>query len=285
MQQINTPLVNPYLPIIQARMLDLLRKGIIPWRQGFSPYGPARTYLDNRYLTGISWLLCNFTTSYALPYYLTWNQVQQLGGQIKKDSKAEFIYYQKVGRLLRFPVYNITCVKGIKTSFVKCNTPPPTIYSKIDKWITPLLHIIPTVPSLQRLPQWDAAKEVIKLPVTKKPSSTYYWHLFKAIIAWTGSPDALNRLTLSDLLVHYPTAFQQEQLVCELGAAYLCGYFGVYEPWDIENRQGELVDWYYLINQYPDILICSVFKMKIILEFIFKNTKIITKNRSVTMIL
>ncbi len=271
MQQISTPLVNNYLPIIQTRILNLLQKGIIPWRQGFSPYGPARTYLDNRYLTGVSWLLCNFTTNYALPYYFTWNQVQQLNGTIKKQSKAEFIYYQKVGRLLRFPIYNITCVKGIKTSFVKCNMPLPTVYSKIDRWITPLLHTIPTVPSLQRLPQWDAAKEIIKLPVTKKPSPTYYWHLFKAIIAWTGSPTNLNRLTLSDMLINYPTAFQQEQLVCELGAAYLCGYFGIYDTWDIETRQGELLEWYYLMERYPDQLLSSIWRIKSSWEFLFSS--------------
>jgi len=174
--------------------------------------------------------------------------VLTLIGKVKKQSKAEFIYYQKGGRFLRFPIYNIACVEGIKTSFAKCNINQQAIYSKIDSWIMPLLHTIPTSPSLQRLPQWDPTKEVIKLPVIKNPSPKYYWHLFKAIIAWTGSTKALNRLTLSDILVHYPIAFQQEQLICELGAAYLCGYFGVYNSWEIEPQQGELVEWYYLMG-------------------------------------
>ncbi len=273
MQQINTPLINPYLLIIQTRILKLLKQGIIPWRQGFSPYGAARTYLDNRYLTGVNWLLCNFTTSYSLPYYLTWHQIQQLNGQIKKRSKAEFIYYQKTSRWLRFPIYNISCVDGIKTSFVKGSTNQEAMYAKIDAWLKPLLQTIPTMPSLQRLAHWDAVKEVVKLPLTKKPSAKYYWHLFKAIIAWTGSSSNLNRLTLSDMLVHYPTAFQQEQLVCELGAAYLCGYFGIYDAWDIETRQGELLEWYYLMERYPDQLLRSIWSVKSAWEFLFTSNK------------
>ena len=269
MQQINTPLVNTYLPIIQARILNLLKQGIIPWRQGFSPYGVARTYLDNRYLTGVNWLLCNFTTDYPLPYYLTWHQIQQLNSRVKKRSKAEFIYYQKADRWLRFPIYNIACVEGIKTSFVKSTTNQEAVYSKIDAWLKPLLQTIPTKPSLQRLAQWDAVKEVIKLPLTKKPSAKYYWHLFKAIIAWTGSPSNLDRLTLSDMLVHYPTAFQQEQLVCELGAAYLCGYFGIYDAWDVETQRGELLEWYYLMDRYPDQLFRSIQRLKYGLNTLF----------------
>lgn len=268
MQQINTPLVNPYLPIIQARISKSLKQGIIPWRQGFSPYGPARTYLDNRHLTGISWLICNFTTPYPLPYYLTWSQIKQLGGKVKKQSKAEFIYYQKADRFLRFPIYNIACVDGIKTSFVKCNTNQQAIYTKIDTWIMSLLHTIPTTPSLQRLAQWDSTKEVIKLPVTKNLSSKYYWHLFKAIMAWTGSTKSLNRLTFFDMLLHYPTAFQQEQLICELGAAYLCGYFGLYNDWDVDTMRGELVEWYYLMERYPDVLLFSISRMRCSLVFL-----------------
>ena len=266
---INTPSINPYLSIIQARILNLLKQGIIPWRQGFSPYGVARTYSDNRYLTGINWLLCNFTTSYPLPYYLTWYQIQQLNGRVKKRSKAEFIYYQKKGRWLRFPIYNISCVEGIKTSFLKGTTNQETVYAKIDDWLRPLLQTIPTMPSLQHLARWDAVKEVIKLPLTKKPSAQYYWYLFKAIIAWTGSPSNLDRLTLSDMLVHYPTAFQQEQLVCELGAAYLCGYFGIYDTWYIETRQGELLELYYLIERYPDQLLSSIQRLKYCLNTLF----------------
>ena len=271
MQQINTPLVNPYLSIIQARILKLLKQGIIPWRQGFSPYGAARTYLDNRYLTGVNWLLCNFTTDYPLPYYLTWYQIQQLNGRVKKRSKAEFIYYQKTGRWLRFPIYNITCVEGIKTSFVKGTTNEEVVYAKIDAWLMPLLQTIPTMPSLQRLAHWDAVKEVIKLPLTKKPSAKYYWYLFKSIIAWTGSPSNLNRLTLSDMLVHYPTAFQQEQLVCELGAAYLCGYFGIYAPWYIEAHQEELLDWTYYTYRYPELLMVGILEMRESVGYLFQD--------------
>ena len=263
-------LQNPYLPIIQQSILKLLKKGIIPWRQGFSPYGVARTYTDQRYINGISWLLCNFTTDYSLPYYLSWKHVQQLGGQIQKNTKAEFIYYSTPKQIKRFPIYNISSIKGIDIAIQQRTLEEQLVYDKVDKWLTPLLHKIPTDKTLNRIPHWDTAKEVLKLPVRKKHSPAYYWHLFKALIAWTGSERQLNRTSPSKLLCRYPTGFYQEQLVCELGAAYLCGYFGIYAPWHMETHQEELLDWSYYIYRYPELLMVGVLEMREAVGYLFR---------------
>ena len=262
MQQINTPLVNLYLPIIQARILKLLKRGIIPWRQGFSPYGVARTYTDQRYINGISWLLCNFTTDYPLPYYLSWKQVQQLGGKIQKNTKAEFIYYTASNQVKRFPIYNISSIKGIDIAIPQQSLEERLVYTKIDKWLTTLLQTVPIDRTLNRIAHWDAAKEVVKIPVIKKDSIYYYWHLFKALIAWTGSAQHLNRISPNKLLFRYPTGFYQEKLVCELGAAYLCGYFGIYTPLHEKAHQEELLDWTYYTYRYPELLMVGILEMR-----------------------
>ena len=260
---------NPFLPLIQRRVLQSLRQGIIPWRQGFSPYGMARTYTDNRCITGISWLLCNFTTNYPLPYYLRWQQIQALGGSVQKHTKAEFIYYQKQQLIKRFPVYNITCINGIQPTISKVGVDKQIAYTKIDNWLKPLLPAIPTRKTLNRVAKWDTAQEVLKMPVTINPSPKYYWHLFKALIAWTGSETQYHRLSMNQLLWQYPTAFQKEQLISELGAAFLCGYFRIYSPWQINEDTTDLLDWYYYVYRYPEILMEAVWEMRQAVALLF----------------
>jgi len=264
---------NPFLPIIQSRVLQFLHKGIIPWQQGFSPYGVARTYIDKRFITGLSWLLCNFTTTYPLPYYLRWEQIQQLNGRVQKHTKAEYIYYQKAETMKRFPIYNISCVNGLTIPIPKPNTNQQAVYANIERWLRPLLHTIPTTPSLQKLASWDPLKQVIRLPVTFKSTPKYYWYLFKALLTWTDSEQAIGRTSISNLVFRYPIGLQQEQLVCELGAAYLCGYFKVYTPWELDAPKEEILDWYYYIYRHPTILITAIREMRTAVAYLFKQQR------------
>ena len=267
--KINKIVDNPFLPIIQAKVLTLLKQGIIPWQQGFSPYGVARNYVDNRFIYGISWLLCNFTTNYPLPYYLQWQQIQALGGSVKKHTKAEFIYYQQQQLIKRFPIYNITCITGIQTPMPKVIAVTKATYTKIEDWLSPLMQQIPTKKTLSRLAEWNTVQEILKMPVTINPSPTYYWHLFKSLIAWTGSEMQGHRLSINKILWQYPTAFQKEQLIGELGAAFLCGYFKIYSPWKINEETTDLLDWYYYIYRYPEILIEAVWEMRQAVALLF----------------
>jgi len=274
MQQINRSIVNPYLPIIRSRILQLIEKGIIPWRQGFSPHGVARIYLDNRSITGISWLLCNFTTDYPLPYYLHWKQLKDMGGSVQKNTKAEFIYYLKEKKWQRFPVYNISCINGIAIQHPCALKKEQTIYQRIDQWITPLLHVIPTEDSLSRIPKWNPLKETIKLPINKNLSTTYYWYLFKALLAYIAN--TINDPFIPNVLLFDTYALQKQELICELGATYLCGYFGLFTPPVIENHSVELLDWQYHIYRYPEMLSVSILGMKYLVNLLFEKQRAYT---------
>ena len=263
---------NPYTTIIQARVLHYLKQGIIPWHQGFSPHGVARTYVDNRSITGISWLLCNFTTPYPLPYYLNWKQLKSLGGTVQKNTKAEFIYYLKGERWQRFPIYNITCIEGILIDSPHTLAKEQASYRKIDKWLAPLLHAIPTEVTLMSTPKWNPLKDTIKLPVHKKPSPTYYWHLFKALLSFL--QEQSNSTSITNLVLFYPYALQQQQLTCELGATYLCGYFELFMPPAIESSSIEILDWQYYIYRYPEMLLASIVEMRRLISLLFEKQRI-----------
>ena len=262
---------NPYTHLFQARVLHYLKQGIIPWRQGFSPHGVARTYQDNRSISGISWLLCNFTTPYPLPYYLNWKQLKTMGGTVQKNTKAEFIYYQKGEKWQRFPIYNIGCIEGI-TIQEPVLQQEKAIFQKIDTWAAPLLHAIPNEPTLWQVPKWNPLKDTVKLPAQKVPSTTYYWHLFKALLTYL--TDASEEQPIPHLLLYYPYASQQQQLTCELGATYLCGYFGLFTPPIIKDNDSEILDWQYHVYRYPEMLLASILEMRQLVNLLFEKQRL-----------
>ena len=77
---------------VTNRIIALIEKGVAPWRKTWSTYGLARNYGTDHIYTGINLILMN-NTMHPIPYFLTFNQVKEQGGRIRKDAKAEKVIY------------------------------------------------------------------------------------------------------------------------------------------------------------------------------------------------
>ncbi len=77
---------------VTNKIISLLERGVAPWRRTWSSYGLARNYGSGRIYTGINFILMN-NTEHPIPYFLTFNQVKEQGGRIKKDAKAVRVIY------------------------------------------------------------------------------------------------------------------------------------------------------------------------------------------------
>ena len=111
--------------IINNMIMDKLKNGKMPWKQTWNDYGPARNYVSKQAYRGINAMILS-NTEFEYPLFLTFLQVKELGGFIKKGSKSiEVIYWktlefeneEKVKRIpyLRYyNVFNVECVEGVK---------------------------------------------------------------------------------------------------------------------------------------------------------------------------
>ena len=77
---------------VTDKIIALIEKGVAPWRRTWSTYGLARNYTTGHIYTGINLILMN-NTPYPIPYFLTYNQIQEKGGKIRKGAKAEMVVY------------------------------------------------------------------------------------------------------------------------------------------------------------------------------------------------
>ena len=64
----------------------------------------------------------------------------------------------------------------------------------------------------------------------------------------------LHRTTLTDLCLFGSRAYSQEELVAEMGAAYLCGVCGI-ENVTIDNSAAYLQSWMQVLRNDPTMLV------------------------------
>jgi antirestriction protein ArdC len=88
-------------------------------------------------------------------------------------------------------------------------------------------------------------------------SEEYYSTLFHELVHSTGHPGRLNRSTLTDFERFGDEIYSREELVAEMGAAFLAGYCGI-ENHTINNSAAYLASWLEALkNDHRMVLIAA----------------------------
>jgi len=82
--------MNAY-SIITERIVDSLSKGVVPWRKPWNDVIPSN-YITEKTYSGINLFLLGLN-DFKSPYWLTWKQIQTLGGAVKKGKKSSVIVF------------------------------------------------------------------------------------------------------------------------------------------------------------------------------------------------
>lgn len=246
---------------VTDKIINLLETGTVPWHQLFHnpQLGFAQNFCTGHQYQGINWLLLNFMVDYEAPYYLTWKQIQKLGGRVQKGSKAIRIYYadffyknaqgkrisvkaakqaetngqevQKHAFLKGYSVFNITCVDNINWEMPVLE---PLEMSPIERCEALLEKLAPS-PSIRFVDQtsafYDAVRDWINMPRLKQFSEhgpkAYYRVLFHELVHWTGHETRLNRFTPLEDQSEASRRYAVEELIAELGACILSAHLEI----------------------------------------------------------
>ena len=78
--------------IATERMITLLESGTNPWRKTWSTstFQPPMNYTNKRIYSGINFFLLSM---FENPYWMTYKQIIQRGGNVKKGAKTEIVFY------------------------------------------------------------------------------------------------------------------------------------------------------------------------------------------------
>jgi antirestriction protein ArdC len=234
---------------VTDRIVAMLENGVRPWAQGWNAYagGGRPLRADGIAYRGANVLnlwAAGMARGFSSPYWLTFKRAQELGGHVRKGAKSELAFY--VGTVTRevetaagetdektipflksYCVFNAEEVADLPEHFYRPretrSLPEHARMPAVDAWIAgtgaKVTHgggrafYRPSTDEI-RLPEFGAFDS----------AHAYYATALHELTHFTGAPHRLDR-TKGKLFGDPDYAF--EELVAELGAAYLCADLGV----------------------------------------------------------
>lgn len=263
---------------VTNKIISMIEQGVAPWRRTWSTYGLARNYGTDHIYTGINLMLMN-NTMHPIPYFLTFKQVKEQGGSIKKDAKAEkviyFDVYYKDGndktltkeeaiqhrkngeeiQVLKFIkyylVFNIEDIEGIEFEI-------PDMELKPNEKIARCESIIENMPKRPELSQINANRacyapelDFVNMPSIEQFESAEYYYatFFHELIHSTGHASRLAREEVMNPQKFGGVSYSKEELVAEMGASFLCSSVQIDYDNIVENNVAYLAGWLNVLRE------------------------------------
>lgn len=270
---------NEIYDLVNNLMLNTIKEvGFLPWQKEWVGNGEnaAMNYVTGKPYTGINYYLLNFDTSEIVdgkriiniserrsPYFLTFKQIEQLGGKLKKGAKGvEVVYYNFIfnyrdnehkfsttdgNALEKFVKENKITEAQIETNLSKI---PMLKYYKVfsfddcigipakkvnERKIEPIEIAEKIILGYPKKPRYQFGTDkafyspgidIVSMPKIKafKNEAFYYTTFFHEIVHSTGHDSRLGR-DLTGRFGNEKYAF--EELIAELGAVYLSSEAGI----------------------------------------------------------
>lgn len=219
---------NDFLNGITMRIIDKLSTGTLPWRRSWKIGTPAN-FVSKRAYNGINFISLLFE-EYPSPYYLTFLQCKEKGGAICKGVSGIPIIFWKI--LNSDDSEEVDCIPYLRISHV-FNLSQTTLYKEEApniilecEELIARMQIKPVIKHNIRGCYYLPSKDYISLPTINDFTckEEYYSALFHEMIHWTGHPTRLNRNASGR---YGDNNYAYEELVAEIGSAYLCSICGI----------------------------------------------------------
>ncbi len=276
---------------ITSRILADLEKGVAPWEKPwkntkriFFPIN-ASTKKPYRGINVFVLLEETLRKGFSTPAWMTYRQASDLGGNVRKGERGtDVVFYSRLNKtakrqkddevlveeqvywLLRnYTVFNLDQIEGL--DHLKPMEQAKEPFQSIQEAESILTG---TGAKIFHLPMnkafFDSKEDHIVLPFREdfKSPEAYYGIALHELTHWTGHPSRLNR----DLGKRFgDQAYAFEELVAEMGAAFLCGSIGL--PY--ATRHSDYIgDWIRVLKDHQRAVFTAASKAQQAMDFILK---------------
>lgn len=256
---------------VTNKIIAMIEQGVAPWRRTWSTYGLARNYVTKHVYTGINMILMN-NTRHSAPYFMTWNQVKEQGGSIRKGATAEMViffnvYYKNsadqtldnnVARVLMsngedvqvlkfikyFNVFNIADIEGIPFEISEIEMKPNERIARCES----IIENMPNRPEIRSIGDrafYSPLHDFVCMPAIEQFESAeaYYATFFHELTHATGHASRLAREEVMNPQTFGSKPYSREELVAEMGASFLCSSVQIDYDKITENSVAYLAGW------------------------------------------
>ena len=259
---------------ITDRFVEQLKKGTVPWQK---PWFGVQNMVSRKQYRGINALLLG-SAEFQSPFWVSFKQALDLGGHIKKGEKSTPVIYYKLfdrhdeagnaiirgdGRAARVPfirwanVFNLDQTEGITPPAITNGQSTGQSLDKaaeivVNAKLCPIHH---TGFAALYSPQDD----IIRMPPRSsfRSPEDYHLTLFHEMTHATGHSSRLDREGITQPAKFGSERYSKEELIAELGAAFLSNEAGILTSLQFENSSAYLGSWIQKFQNDPRMIISA----------------------------
>lgn len=242
-------------------IIERLEKGVVPWQMPWkAETGLPQNMVNKKIYRGFNfWLLLTVVDQYGSPFFLTFNQVKELGGHILKGEKGFPVVFWKIlesekkdGSIDHIPflryytVFNLKQTGGIDEGKIPSTEAYDHDFDPIGQ-AERLIEFWTDIPEIrfnQSHAFYAPSGDYVGMPNPRTffRNEQYYSTLFHELVHSTGH---INRTGRHEKLTDHRFGSQdysQEELIAEMGAAFLCYMTGIQNA-TIDNSAAYIKSW------------------------------------------
>ena len=273
--------------IITNRIIEKLEAGIIPWHKPWHSLDTIpKNLISKKEYRGINVFLLAMQR-YESPYWLSFKQAQGLGGNVRKDEKGTPVVFwnwinqtddegneSNIPFIRYYTVYNIAQCENIDAGKIPAIL---SVHNNSDHIAEceAIIANMPNCPEIQQGKQrasYNPLSDIISMPRFGcfDSAETFYSTLFHELIHSTGHESRLKRLNIN-VSRFGDDEYSKEELVAEMGAAFLCGFAGI-EDITLNNSAAYVQGWLKSLKHDKKLVIMAAAQAQKAADYILRTT-------------
>jgi len=256
--------------LVTDRIIEQLDKQEIPWRRTWVSEVPTSLSSGKPYRGLNYFILSSF--DFKSKFWGTFNQIQALGGRVKKGEKAAIVQFWKFGSYLEkdedgnpiitesgelkegkrvllryYRVFNLDQTTGVDLKGKKYQelvklAEKNKINVDSEKILENYYNPPSYTESITENPRYSLSRDTVFMPPIEnfESSDEYYATQFHELVHSTGHESRNNRSIMNG---KNSDPYAVEELIAEIGAALLCGYTGIENKKVFENNVAYIQEW------------------------------------------
>lgn len=290
--------LNQLAERVTGEIIELLENGTVAWHKPWTAHGMPKNVITKRNYDGFNAFYLNLIAmrkEYSAPFFLTFKQAQQKGGHVRKGEKGFSIVFWKIDTVLKgvttdeetgeeqskfgkrftpfiWTVFNIDQIEGISFDTTFRERTPNEIIDACQQLVDNMPHA-PLISHGGNEAFYSPSLDMVQMPDRNdfKNSELYYSVLFHELIHSTGHQARLDRFAEQENPARFGNAeYSKEELVAELGAAFLCAQTGLINQ-TIQSSAAYIKGWLKALKNDKSLILSASTKAGKAANFIVGN--------------
>jgi antirestriction protein ArdC len=267
---------------ITDRILGLLKEGTVPWHRPWAGGAGFLNLKSKKAYRGVN-IFILASAGYSSPYWASYKQVSEMGGQVRKGEHGTKVIFwrwievedkdtgkpKKIPFLRDYTVFNVEQCDGLESKIPTPPEKPPVGNCEAAEAIVDAMPKRPEIKHGGHRAFYAPKSDHVGMPDKQAFDGCEEYHstLFHELVHSTGHESRVGRPGIEDFDGFGSHQYSKEELVAEMGAAFLCGLAGI-ESKTLDNSAAYIASWMKKIAEDPKLVVQAAAQAQRAVDFI-----------------